>query len=151
VKCPHLHTYFLWACSMSTKYWLLSTIWRLCQSLFYFNQLLTAFNNLKIVSEVAQDNCKRLKLFKNTGMIEFWLWQKSPNCWKQSVFSRSRTSSDKNLQIVEGSQYLVEVVLIPKLTAFNNLKIVSEVAQDNCKRLKLFKNTGMIEFCLTPN
>jgi hypothetical protein len=25
------------------------------------------------------------------------------------VFSRSRTSSDKNLQIVEGGQYLVEV------------------------------------------
>ena len=26
-----------------------------------------------------------------------------------SVFDRSRTSSDKNLQIVEGGQYLVEV------------------------------------------
>ena len=33
---------------------------------------------------------------------------------ESSVFSRSRTRSDKNLQIVESSQYLVEVVLIPK-------------------------------------
>jgi hypothetical protein len=32
----------------------------------------------------------------------------------RSVFGRSRTSSDKNLQIVEGSQYLVEVILMPK-------------------------------------
>jgi hypothetical protein len=34
---------------------------------------------------------------------------KSSNYWRQSVFSRSRTTSDKNHQIVEGSQYLVEV------------------------------------------
>ena len=31
-----------------------------------------------------------------------------------SVFGRSRTSSDKNHQIVEGGQYLVEVILMPK-------------------------------------
>jgi hypothetical protein len=30
-------------------------------------------------------------------------------CQSWSVFSRSRTSSDKNLQIVEGGQYLVEI------------------------------------------
>jgi len=38
----------------------------------------------------------------------------SSNCWRQSVFGRSRTSSDKNLQIVEVGQYLVEVILMPK-------------------------------------
>jgi hypothetical protein len=32
----------------------------------------------------------------------------------RSVFGRSRTSADKNLQIVEGGQYLVEVILMPK-------------------------------------
>ena len=32
----------------------------------------------------------------------------------RSVFDRSRTSSDKNLQIVEDGQYLVEVILMPK-------------------------------------
>ena len=31
-----------------------------------------------------------------------------------SVFGRSRTSSDKNRQIVEGGQYLVEVIPMPK-------------------------------------
>ena len=36
----------------STKYWLPSTNWRLCQRLFYFYQIRTTFNKLKIISEV---------------------------------------------------------------------------------------------------
>jgi hypothetical protein len=64
--------------------------------LFYFYQILIAFKNLKILSEVAHANCKRLKLFEGT------------------VFGRSRTSSDKNPQIVEGGQYFLEVILMPK-------------------------------------
>jgi hypothetical protein len=40
-------------CSTSTKYWQLSTSWRLCQRLFYFYEILTAFNKLKIMSEVV--------------------------------------------------------------------------------------------------
>ena len=40
-------------CSTSTKYWLPSTSWRLCQRLFYLYQILTAFNKLKIMSEVV--------------------------------------------------------------------------------------------------
>jgi len=31
-------------CSTSTKYWQPSTIWRLCQRLFYFYKILTSFN-----------------------------------------------------------------------------------------------------------
>jgi hypothetical protein len=51
-------------CTTSTEYWLPSTSWRLCQRLYYFYRILTAFNKLKIMSEVAHDNWKRLKLFK---------------------------------------------------------------------------------------
>jgi hypothetical protein len=40
-------------CSTSTKYWLPSTSWRLCQRLFYFYQILTAFNKSKIMSEAV--------------------------------------------------------------------------------------------------
>ena len=39
--------------STSTRYWQPSTRWRLCQMLFYFNQVLTAFNKLEIMSEVV--------------------------------------------------------------------------------------------------
>jgi len=49
---------------------------------------------------------------------------KSTNCSKLSVFGKSRTSSDKNLQIVEGGQYLVEVEqAVTKI--FKLLKVVS--------------------------
>jgi hypothetical protein len=37
-------------CSTSTKYWPPSTSWRLCQRLFYFYQILTVFNKVKIMS-----------------------------------------------------------------------------------------------------
>ena len=40
-------------CNTSTKYWPPSTSWRLCQRLYYFYQILTAFNRLKIMSEVV--------------------------------------------------------------------------------------------------
>ena len=40
-------------CTTSTKYWLHWTRWRLCQRLYYFYQILTAFNKLKIMSEVV--------------------------------------------------------------------------------------------------
>jgi hypothetical protein len=53
------------------------------QNLIFFYQILTAFNNLKILSELV--------LLPNTDSF------------------RRRTSSEKNLQIVEGDQYLVEV------------------------------------------
>ena len=38
--------------STSTKHWQLSTSCRLCQMLFYFYEILTTFNKLKIMSEV---------------------------------------------------------------------------------------------------
>ena len=40
-------------CTTSAKYWTPSTSWRLCQRLYYFYQILTSFNKLKIMSEVV--------------------------------------------------------------------------------------------------
>jgi hypothetical protein len=40
-------------CTTSTKYWPPTTSWSLCQRLYYFYQILTAFNKLKTMSEVA--------------------------------------------------------------------------------------------------
>jgi uncharacterized protein (DUF1499 family) len=39
--------------STSTKYWQPSTSWRLCQMFYYFYHIMTAFNNLKIMSDVV--------------------------------------------------------------------------------------------------
>jgi uncharacterized protein (DUF1499 family) len=41
------------SCSTSTTYWPPSTRWKLCQRLFYFNQVLTAINKMEIMSEVV--------------------------------------------------------------------------------------------------
>jgi hypothetical protein len=89
---------FVRACSTSTKYWLLSTIWR------FFSELVLLLLNTDRFQQF-ENFCQR-------------------NCSKLSVFGRSRTSSDKNLQIVESNQYLVEVE--PALTKiFKLLKAVS--------------------------
>jgi hypothetical protein len=40
-------------CAASTKYWQPSTSWGLCQRLYYFYQILTAFYKLKIMSKVV--------------------------------------------------------------------------------------------------
>jgi hypothetical protein len=66
---PYIHLYFnifftmnksLCRCGLtfystfiSTKYWTHSTSWRLCQRLYYFYQVLNAFDKLKIMSEVV--------------------------------------------------------------------------------------------------
>jgi hypothetical protein len=42
----------------SIKYWQLSRIWRLCQSLFYFYQILTDFNNMKIFVRACSTSTK---------------------------------------------------------------------------------------------
>jgi hypothetical protein len=40
-------------CTTSSEYWPISTGWRLCQRLHYFYRILTNFNWLKVMSEVA--------------------------------------------------------------------------------------------------
>jgi hypothetical protein len=73
--------------------------------LFYFYQILTAFNNLKISVRACPST-------KYGQLSTIWRCCQSLFFYQirtGSVFSRSRTSSDKNLRIVEGGQYLVEV------------------------------------------
>jgi hypothetical protein len=107
-------------CSTSTKYWPPSTRWWLCQSLFYFYQILTTFNKMTIMSEVVLllPNTDRLQQVedyvigcststKYRSSSTCWrLYQrlsyfyqeqpltKSSICWRRSVFGRSRTTSD---------------------------------------------------------
>jgi hypothetical protein len=66
-------------CTTSSEYWPTSTGWILCQRLHYFNQILTAFNKLKIMSEVALllANTDRLQQVKDyvrgyTTSIKYW-------------------------------------------------------------------------------
>ena len=44
---------YIRGCTTSSEYWPISTGWKLCQRMHYFYQILTAFNKLKIMSEVA--------------------------------------------------------------------------------------------------
>ena len=97
-------------CSTSTKYWLPSTSWRLCQRLFYLYQILTAFNKLKIMSEVVlplpnTDCLQQVEDYVRgcSTSTKYWL---PSTCWRlcQRLF------------------YLYQI-----LTAFNKLKIMSEV------------------------
>jgi hypothetical protein len=44
---------YIRGCTISSEYWPTSTGWRLCQRLHYFYQILTAFNMLRIMSEVV--------------------------------------------------------------------------------------------------
>jgi hypothetical protein len=66
-------------CTTSSEYWPISTAWRLCQRLHYFYQILTAFNRLKNISEVALHlaNTDRSQQVENyvrgcTTSIKYW-------------------------------------------------------------------------------
>ena len=63
------------SCTTSTKYWPLSTSWRLCQKLYHFYQILTAFNKLKIMSEVIPllPNTDRIQQVED--YVRGWTWQ----------------------------------------------------------------------------
>jgi hypothetical protein len=88
---------FLRGCTTSTKYWPPPTSWRLCQRLYYFYQILTTSNKMKIMSEVVL-------LLPNTDHLQ-----------QVEDYVRGCTTSTKyilwhNLHLVEGGQCLVEVV-----------------------------------------
>jgi hypothetical protein len=91
-------------CTTSTTYWPPSTSWRVCQRLYHFYHILTAFNKLKSMSY-------------------------SSTCWRQSVCGRSDTTSDILFNLPSTSwrvcQRLYHFYHI--LTAFNKLKSMSEV------------------------
>ena len=94
----------------STKYWPPSTNWRLCQRLYYFYQILTTFNKLKIMSGV-------ILLLPNTDRLQ-----------QIEDYVRGYTTSTKywppstNWRLCQRLYYFYQI-----LTAFNKLKIMSEV------------------------
>jgi hypothetical protein len=105
-------------CTTSTKYWQPSTNWRLCQRLYYFYQILTAFNKLTIMSDVVL-------LLPNTDSLQ-----------QTDDYVRCCTTSTKYWQPSTTwrlCQRLYYFYL--KLTAFNNLTIMSEVVLRLCQRL----------------
>jgi hypothetical protein len=65
---------YIWGCITSSEYWPTSTGWRLCQRLHYFYQILTTFNKLKIMLEVAllqpnTDDFNRLKVMLEVALL----------------------------------------------------------------------------------
>ena len=97
-------------CTTCTKYWPLSTSWRLCQRLYYFYQILTSFNKLKIMSEVVL-------LLPNTDLLQ-----------QVEDYVRGCTTSTKywppstSWRLCQRLYYFYQI-----LTSFNQLKIISEV------------------------
>ena len=94
-------------CTTSTKYWPTSTSWRLCQRLHYY-QILTDFNKLKIMSEVA--------LLPNTDRPQ-----------QVEDYVRGCTTTKYRLPST-GWRLCQRLYYYQILTAFNKLKIMSEVA-----------------------
>jgi uncharacterized protein (DUF1499 family) len=97
-------------CTTSAKYWSLSTSWRLYPRLYYFYQLLIAFNKLKIMSEVVL-------LLPNTHRFQ-----------QVEDYIRGCTTSTKYWSLSTSWRLyprLCYIYLI--LTAFNKLMIMSEV------------------------
>ena len=93
----------------TSKYWTPSTSWRLCQRLHYY-QILTAFNKLKIMSEVT--------LLPNTDppqQVEDYV----RCCTTSTKYWRPSTS----WRLCQRLHYFYQI-----LTDLNRLKIMSEVA-----------------------
>jgi hypothetical protein len=107
----------------STKYWQPSTSWRLCQRWYYFYQIVTAFNKLKIMSEVVlllpnTDSLQQVEDYVRGGTTSTKYWQPSTS-WR----------------LCRRWYYFYQI-----LTAFNKLKIMSEFVQ-----LLLLPNTDRLQ------
>ena len=124
-------------CTTSTKYWQPSTTWRLCQRLYYFYLILTAFNNLTIMSEVVLRLCQRLCYDYVRGCTTIMSEVVLRLCQRLYYdYIRCCTTSTKYWQPSTTwrlCQRLYYFYL--KLTAFNNLTIMSEVVLRLCQRL----------------
>ena len=104
-------------CTTSTKYWPPSTSWRLCQMLHYFYQILTAFNKLKIMSDVALllPNTDRLQQVED--YVRCCTWQLKTvitiNMFHKVVFDRHQTSTfqpSDSKQLPSGSRLQSDIV-----------------------------------------
>ena len=116
-------------CTTSTKYWQPSTSWRLCQRLYYFYQILTAFNKLTIMSEVVlllpnTDSLQQVDDYVRGCTTSTKYWQPSTSwrlCQRLYYFYQILTAFNK-LTIIQRLYYFYQI-----LTAFNKLTIMSEV------------------------
>jgi len=93
----------------STKYWPPSTNWRWYQRLYYFYQLLTTFNKLKMISEV-------ILLLLNTDHL-----QQIEDDIRGYTTSTKYWPPSTNWRWYQRLYYFYQI-----LTAFNKLKIMSE-------------------------
>jgi hypothetical protein len=97
-------------CSTSTNYWQSSSSWQLCQRLFYFYQILTAFIKLTIMSEVDLLLLNTDCLHQVDNYVRGWFT--STKYWQPSTSWR----------LCQMFYYFYHI-----MTAFNNLKIMSDV------------------------
>jgi uncharacterized protein (DUF1499 family) len=97
-------------CTTSTKYWPPSTSWRLCQRLYYFYQILSVFNKLKIMSEVVL-------LLPNTDLL-----QQAEDYVRGCSTSTKYCPSSTSWRLCQRLYYFYQI-----LSVFNKLKIMSEV------------------------
>jgi len=117
-------------CSTSTKYWPPSTSWRLCQRLFYFYQLLTAFNKLKIMLEVVLF----LPITDHLQQVEDYVrgWTTSTKYWPHSTIKLKIMSDVVLLLPITDRIQLVKIMSEVELLLLNTdhlqlVKIMSEV------------------------
>jgi hypothetical protein len=135
-------------CITSTKYWLPSTRWRLCQRLYYFYQILTAFNKLMTMLEfvLLLSNTDRLQqvedyvrgclILPNTECLQqvedyvrgcitstkYWLPSTSRRLCQWLYNSTKYWLPSRSWRLCQRLYYFYQI-----LTAFNKLKMVSEV------------------------
>jgi hypothetical protein len=137
-------------CTTSTKYWPPSTGWRLCQRLHYY-QILTAFNKLKIMSEVALllpiiDRPQQVEDYVRGCTTSSKYWPTSTGwrlCQRLHYFYQILTAFNK-LKIM--SEF---ALLLPNTDDFNLLKIISEVALllpniDDFNKLKIMWEVALL-------
>ena len=119
-------------CTTFTKYSLPSASWRLCQKLYYFYQILTAFSKLKIMSEVVL-------LLPNTHCLQ-QVEDYVRGCTTFTKYSLSSIS----WRLCQRLYYFYQI-----LTVFNTLKIMSDVTYDKWKRLLSHKGVNSMKGALT--
>jgi uncharacterized protein (DUF1499 family) len=98
------------SCTTSSKYWPLSTSWRLCPRLYYFYQIPTTFNKLKFISEAVL----LLPITNRFQQVEDYV----RGCTASTKYSSLSTSG----RLCPRLYYFYQILI-----SFNKLKIMSEV------------------------
>ena len=117
--------------STSTKYWQLSTSWGLCQRLFYFYEILTAFAKVKIMSELFYFY-EILKAFNKLNIMSkvVLLLRNTDNLQQVEDHVRGCSTSTKYWQPSASWRLCQRMFYFYKiLTTFNKLKIMSDNLQ----------------------